>query len=217
MNQQNKKQIIVMAVLGVVLVAVLVYQLFIAGGPKPSAAPNSAPGSRITAPAGAGAPFPGSAAGAQGAAARGADGQPLTLEHTDVDVRVLLASLKQEPINYKEVRIQRDPMQPLVGKVNKQNPNGAVTDVNAPPPVPSAAGDLTPPPPDAKQQRIISVQGHRITAIVWDAHAPVAVVDDEVVSVGYTYPDGVQVDAIEPSRVVFRVDDQQIPVEMKEK
>jgi hypothetical protein len=208
MDQQNNKQIIFVAVLGVVLVVVLAYQFGLFGGATPPPEGGAVPAG---ATAGAGAPFP-------GAPAKAADGQPVTLAHTDVDVKVLLASLKQEPIIYKDVRIQRNPMQPLVGGsvTGGKNDKGGFVDPNAPPEPPVGPGD-TPPPPDAKQQRIISAQGHRITAIVWDARAPVAVVDDEIVSVGYTYPDGVQVHAIEPSRVVFKVDESLITVEMKEK
>lgn len=206
MNEQNKKQIKIMAVLGVILLGVLYYQFFVAGKSKTPAAKGAATKTAAP-PAGAGAAFPGAGAAA-GAPA-------VAIEHTDVDVKALLASLQQEPLNYKEVRIQRDPMKPLVGKVTNQK-GGGVTEPGA-----AAAGQpgdvLNPQQPDAKQQKIISVQGRRITAIVWDAHNPVAVVDDEVVSVGYTYPDGVRVDAIEPSHVVFKVDDQQISVEMKEK
>ena len=198
-----------MAVLGAVLVLVLAYQFGMFSGaaaPPANPVPNAA-----AAPAGAGAPFPGGAAAAPDGTA-----QPLTLAHTDVDVRALLASLKQEPINYKEVRIQRDPMKPLVGKITDRKGGKGITDNDtASEAVPPANG--LPPPPDAKQQKIMSVQGRRITAIVWDAHAPVAVVDDEIVSVGYTYPDGVQVHAIEPSRVVFKVDESLVTVEMKEK
>jgi len=201
-----------MAALGVLLVGVIVYQLGLFGGSEPKV-DASLLGPAATAPAGAGAPFPAAAAAG---AAKGPDGQPLTLQHTDIDVKALLASLKQEPINYKEVRIQRDPMEPLVGKVTERKGGKGVTDENSPQEV-SAAGGLNPQPPDEKQQKISSVQSRRITAIVWDARAPVAVVDDEIVSVGYTYPDGVQVYAIEPSRVVFKVDDSLITVEMKEK
>ncbi len=213
MDQANKKQIIVMAALGLVLVVVIIYQLGLFGGseaPPPPPAPAAA-----GAPAVVGAPFPGAAAVPAAAAAQGANG-PITLAHTDVDVKALLASLKQEPINYKEVRIQRDPMQPLVGKVMDRAKGKGVTDDSSGPETTPADG-LTPEPPDAKQQKIVSVQSRRITAIVWDAHAPVAVVDDEIVSVGYTYPDGVQVYAIEPSRVVFKVDESLVTVEMKEK
>ena len=135
-----------------------------------------------------------------------------------MDVKSLLASLKQEPINYQEVRIPRDPMKPLVGKVTERSSGGkgGITDSGMPAETPPVS-DVNPRMPDAKQQKIVSVQSRRITAVVWDAHAPVAVVDDEIVSVGYTYPDGVQVYAIEPSRVVFKVDESLVTVEMKEK
>jgi len=200
MDQQNKKQIQIMAGLGAVLVAVLVYQFVIAappGGAPPPGTPSAA------GPAGAGA------VPAAGVAAQSAP----TLAHTDVDAKVLLASLNQPPIDYKTVRIQRDPMEPLIGKGPKP------PDPNKPPEPtePTSVSGTQKTPDQLRAELIVSVQGKRITAIVWDARAPVAVVDDEIVSVGYTYPDGVRVDAIEPSRVVFMVDGQQISVEMKEK
>jgi hypothetical protein len=44
----------------------------------------------------------------------------------------------------------------------------------------------------------------------------VAVVDDEVVSVGHVFPNGTQVYSIEPSRVILKVGDSTIPIEMKD-
>jgi len=56
----------------------------------------------------------------------------------------------------------------------------------------------------------------RVTGIVWDVSYPVAVVDDEVVSVGHVFPNGTQVYSIEPSRVILKVGDSTIPIEMKD-
>ncbi|HRZ16342.1 MAG TPA: hypothetical protein P5141_02160, partial [Candidatus Hydrogenedentes bacterium] len=113
----------------------------------------------------------------------------------------------------------RDPMRPLVGSgIPKIDPDGTdrggvepadgqetnpELDPNAPPkpPVPSA---------------ITAAASMRVTGIVWDVSFPVAVVDDEVVSVGHVFPNGTQVFSIEPSRVILKVGDATIPIELKD-
>jgi len=44
----------------------------------------------------------------------------------------------------------------------------------------------------------------------------IAIVDDEVVSEGHQYADGVVLTKIEPKRVWFKLGDAEIPVELKE-
>ena len=55
-----------------------------------------------------------------------------------------------------------------------------------------------------------------VTGIVYNEYAPVAVIDDEVVSEGHQYADGVVLTKIEPKRVWFKWGDAEIPVELKE-
>ncbi len=203
MNEQNKKQIIIAAVLGVVLVGVLVKQFVFAPGP---AATTTAAGGAKTAQA--------------GKAAQAKTAAPGALQQVDIDIEALIKSVEVEPINYDTVRIARNPMDPLVGGAlqnldNGQAGQGGVTMVNGEP------GQDPPANPGDEQvpfapTPLTDAYSKRVTGIVWDVSYPVAVVDDEVVSVGHVFPNGTQVYSIEPSRVILKVGDATIPIEMKD-
>ncbi|MBI1317928.1 MAG: hypothetical protein GC168_03130 [Candidatus Hydrogenedens sp.] len=120
------------------------------------------------------------------------DTQPRFVD-VDIDVSDLLQKVQGVNFDYQQQRTDRDPMRPLIGR-------GSATPNQGPAPVVSAGG----------------VQRKSITGIVWDAYAPRAVVDDEVVGIGHRYPDGVEVYDIEEKRVTFKVGDSLIRVEMKE-
>lgn len=77
MNNQNKNQIILAAVLGVVLVGVLIYQFLIAGGPAPP--PDSGGGAAESA-----APTPQAPASPA----------PARLQKVDVDLDTLLKNIE---------------------------------------------------------------------------------------------------------------------------
>lgn len=187
MNEQNKKQVIIAAVLGIVLVGVLVYQLVLA---KPPAPPSS-----------------GREAAAERAAttpARMPVQQPVPQEPVleEMDIKAMIASVEVVPIDYPEVRIGRNPMAPLVGFIRT-------------PLIPTGEGD------EAAQETVVQLTidmtaSKVVSGIVWSERNPVAIVDDVVVKVGYVFPNGAQVHAIEPTRVLFKVGDTIIPVEMKE-
>lgn len=204
MNEQNKKQIIIAAVLGVILVGVLVKQFVLTPGGK-TAAP--AAGGAKTAQAGK--------PSLDKAAASG------SLQQVDIDIEALIKSVEVEPINYATVRVARNPMDPLVGGALQNlgagpTEQGGVTSANGEPGQDPAAD------PNAMQQPnaptpLTEAYSKRVTGIVWDVSNPVAVVDDEVVSVGHVFPNGTQVYSIEPSRVILKVGDSTIPIEMKDK
>ncbi len=100
MDDQKKKQVIVAAALGAVLVAVLVYQLVLAGGPSPTGgadAPPSQPQQR------------------ERPARTQAAAQPDAAAVEDIDILALTRTVEVKPINYAEVSIDRNPMTPLVG------------------------------------------------------------------------------------------------------
>lgn len=105
MNSQ-RRQIIVVAVLGVLLAGVLIYQFGFKGVSHSSAAKTPAK----TAPATRAA-----AAGAKTAAAP-KDGEQAETDEIDIDA--LLASIKEVDFDYEQERIPRDVMAPLVGKVS---------------------------------------------------------------------------------------------------
>ena len=176
MKPENRKQIIVLSLLGLVLLGAIVRALLTASTPPP---PPS------TAPQG-----PRPAVGVRPAA----PANPTRLETVDVDIDELLKEIEVVTFDYATERIDRDPMAPLVGRVYR-------------------AGEPTPPGPTPPRMVVLR---KNVTGIIWDEYDPVAVVDDEVVSLGHTYPDGTQVYAIERGRVVFKVGDSLIPVEMKE-
>ena len=182
----NMRKNIIAGVLFVVAIGVVIYQLGFAGGTPP--------------PDGGGAPAP--AAGAVGtpaaaapgtAAPAAAAGQALRLTKVDVNIDELLAGVKEVTFDYDAMRIDRDPLAALVGGI--VNPKTGVPEVFG------GRGEIL---------------RKKITGIIFDANNPLAVVDDEVVGVGYTYPNGVKVQAIEKDKVIFQLGDSLIPVEMKE-
>ncbi len=195
MNQENKKQVIIAGALGVVLVIVLVYQFLIAGGPAP---PPKPAGSTATATAKA-APEGGKAAAPKAGAktddkVASAEG-PARLKKVDVDLDALLQNINVVTFVYDNEKINRNPMTPLVGRV------------------------IAPTTMDEKDGQMISpgiIRSKSVSGIIYNEFNPVAIVDDEVITEGYQYPDGVVVTQIEPKRVWFQWRDSLIPVELKE-
>ena len=64
--------------------------------------------------------------------------------------------------------------------------------------------------------KIRSVFEMRITGILYNEYRPMAIVDDQLVSVGHTYGNGVRIVQIDRDRVWFDVDDARVPRELKE-
>ncbi|HNZ47349.1 MAG TPA: hypothetical protein PLY90_01680 [Candidatus Hydrogenedentes bacterium] len=189
MNEQNKKQIIMAAVLGVVLIGVLVYQFGLSGSSSGgrSADTKTAEKSKTTSKK--------SSSNAKGAPV--ADAAALA----SIDIAALIATVEVVPFDYALSRTARDPMAPLVGNL----PPGLAAE--------SAAADET----DALAYVQRGTTATRVVSgIIWDKQFPVAIVDDIVVHVGYEFPNGAVVHSIEPLRVLFKVGEAIIPVEMKE-
>ena len=107
MNQENKKQIILAGILGTVLVVVLVYQVFIAGGAgtPPNVANNSA-----------GTPAQ-SSSGSTASLGGGVSVTPERLKQVDVDLDVLLKNIEVVTFDYAKKAISRNPLTPLVGRI----------------------------------------------------------------------------------------------------
>lgn len=130
-------------------------------------------------------------------AAGTAGGRPAAarLRKVDVNVDELLREVEVVTFDYQQRRIERNPMSPLIGYIN----TGAQEMATAGP-----------------VENRLQVMRKKVSGIIYDASSPVAVVDNEVVGIGHVYPSGVTVYDIEPKRVVFKVGDSLIPVEMKE-
>lgn len=192
MNEQNRKQIIFVAVLGVALVGVLVYQFVLTGSPTPPATPAGSAQSATTAPApGATTVRPAASRPAPGAAAPATAAQdPLDPKELDS----LIARIQRVTFRYPEVP-GRDPLVPLIREGLRLEQGGIlpVTGIGA-----------------------ISVINKQVTAIIWNDSVQWAVVDDIPVWPGYVYPDGVVVEAIEQDKVVFRFEDKRYPIPLKD-
>ena len=187
MDDQKKKQIIMVAVLGAVLAGVLFYQLVLAGPPTP----GSVPGGDNKKETAADTSTP-TTTTSRSASRGGSSGN--LLETTEIDIEELTQSVEVQPIDYSAVRIGRNPMAPLVGGVNEQQFI-----------------------PEGEDKKIVVTKRQReVTGIIWDEVNPVAIIDNMVVPEGYVFEDGVVVQVIEPTRVLLKVGEQLLPLEMKE-
>lgn len=161
MNEANRKQIIILAVLVVAVIGVVGYQLMGTGGSTPS-------GTRKT-------------------AAKKSVEDVVRFEESEVQVDDLLDAIRVVNFDYAAERVSRDPMAPLVGLMAEARQ--------------AAQGADAAPSPGQNRMEILQ---KKISGIVWDKYDPRAVIDNEVVGIGHTYPSGVQIYNIEEKRVTFK-------------
>lgn len=169
MNEQNRKQVIMLGGVGVLLVAVLAYQFLIAGG-------SSKTPQKIT--------------------KKTATENTAIFREVNVNPTEMMKIVTFKPPKYTQ---GRNPMEPM-----------ALTPTDLRDGIPVV---------DTQEVRdmIKNVREKSVSAIIYDNVRPMAVIDDEIVEVGYVYSDGmVKVHAIEPNRVIFEVDQMLVPVDMKE-
>lgn len=127
--------------------------------------------------------------GAKGKNAKKANEDPVQrFVEVDVNIDTLLEGIRAVNFDYASERISRDPMTPLVGQLaeNANQQGGGTMEAGAP----------------GSNRMEISLK--KITGIVWDKYDPRAVIDNEVVGIGYTYPSGVQIYNIDEKRVTFK-------------
>jgi hypothetical protein len=179
---------IILGVLMLVAAIVVVYQLTRGTGTTTTPTTTNTP--RTTQSKNAPTTTPAGGAAARTSTASAAS--PATFQEVEVDVDALLRDIEAVNFDYQAERIDRDPMTPLVGIVR-----------------PQAGMDM------AMAPSRLDVLNKKVTGIILDGQSPAAVVDDEVVQEGYVYPDGTMVYDIERDRVVFKIGDSLIPVEMK--
>ena len=131
MNEQNKKQIIAVGVLAVLLIGVLVYQFVLAGDPPPAPSTKSAETD--------------DAADTSAKGKKPAEKPEVAanvLEATEIDIDELTQSVEVQPIDYSAVRIARNPMAPLVGSFLGETSVDTPT-TGAPPPVQAPRREVT--------------------------------------------------------------------------
>ncbi|HOQ31103.1 MAG TPA: hypothetical protein PLA12_01185 [Candidatus Hydrogenedens sp.] len=191
----NRRQIIIAGALLVILIGVLFYQ-FVLAKPKPPSSPSTT-NTQAPAPTPAKSPTP---TPSTPVSAGGTSIAPTidTLEqNVDEIIENLLTAIQIVQFNYQEIVPPRNPMTPLVGVIQ-------TTMFEAETPVPST--EVTPG----------QVLSKKISAIIWDEYQPLAIIDNKLVAEGHTFPDRIQVFKIEPSRIVFKLEDTIFPVRLKE-
>ncbi len=185
---ENRRQIIIAGTLFVILIGVLFYQFVLK--PGSSAPATTTPQTSTT-----------TAAKTQTTPTK--EGTTIvpsieTLEqNVDEIIENLLTAIQIVQFDYQNVVPPRNPMTPLIGVVQ-------TTMFSPETPIPET--EITPG----------QVLSKKISAIVWDEYQPLAIINDKLVPEGYTFPDRIQVFRIEPTRVIFKLDDTIFPVRLKE-
>ncbi|GMV94794.1 MAG: hypothetical protein AMXMBFR82_45720 [Candidatus Hydrogenedentota bacterium] len=220
MNPKQRRNVIILVVLGIATLGVLYWQFFTESEfdrqyrenqEKAAAQPAATPGAPA-APAGAPAATP-AATPAAATPAAGAPAQGSAFQRADVDIDELIAGIKEVDFDYDEVAADVNPMTPLVGPFAPQQIAQGE----------SAGGAET----MAQRQDIQKlVRNLTVTGIMWDQFDPMAVVRfpvqgeviSEVVTRGFEFPElGVTVHDIETDRVTLNVDGMLIPIELEER
>ena len=198
MNEEQRKQAIVAAILGVVIVAVLAYQLT----RHPPDPPEIKKAAEAAAKAGGGAApapvAPGTTPAPKAAGAEAAKIAHGAAPEAEVNIDELLASIKEVDFDYDKEHKPRDPLAPLTDALVSRPDDKEVKENES-------ATALSP----------VQVMNKIVSGILWNKQRPLAVVDDWVVYPGYEYPDGTVVESIEEDKVVFKVGDALVQVELK--
>ena len=200
MTPEQRKRAILLAVVGTVLVAVIIYE-FMPRSAK--TADQGKPASQQGASAQGGS-TPAGTAPAAGKKPTGPAAGKVEFKMSEADLEALKASVAVLDFDYKPLQIHRDPMKPLVQTKIKKGPGPGP----GPEPMPSG-----PASDDAYRD---AIRAKVVSGIVWDPADPCAVVDDRVVFVGAKFPLDITVVAIGPDYVTFRGGNVELPVRLKE-
>lgn len=197
MNEQQRKQAIGLAVVGVVVAAVFYWQFF-RGPAKPPAPP---------------APTTPPAAGSKPAADKGKAAPAAIVPTLDIDT--LLTSVQEVGFDYRTERLSvsaRNPMEPLLYGGSSRGGGE-----------PGGDGETAGGGPGHGEKLMIA-RAMTVTGIVYDPNEPVAVIvymaDDQIVNEvvwpGYEFSVGISVDRISEDTVFLLVDDTVIEKKLKE-
>lgn len=186
MNDKQKKQMIVLVVLFLGL-GVVGYMQFMGGSSTPPRQPASSQTSTA----------PGAQPATQG---------PVTTQATsEADLNALIGSIKEVRFDYEMERRAVNPMTPLVG-VYRETLASAVLPGGG-----TAGGTAAP-----AYELIEKARRMRVTGIVYDSTNPAAVLENEVVGLGDEIAPGIIVDSMEPTRVILKVGNTPVTLELKE-
>lgn len=179
--EEQRKQYLILGVLGLVLVGVL-YWFILREDPELAAI-------RATATQ-AGAPGPaGQMASLQPISALPSNVDTVFVE-ANVDINKLVQNIKEVDFVYAENHANRNPLIPLIGTsalvYTSHNRGG------------SMSGDVD-------ENLLYEAQRKIVSGIIWDSENPLAVINDEVVGVGYQFNSGILIKTISEDRVVLSV------------
>lgn len=194
MNKASPKQLIALGILGIVLVGAIVRAVFMSpGGTTPD---TESPRPRPAAQNDAAASTQGAANSTDTPAASGVDDAKQM-----IDIEELRASLKTDIFDYQQYRLERDVFRPLVGD-----------DSRAPLIVKGNEGEGEP------QREMLQqiADSMALTGIIWSDKRPMAIINQQVVYPGYAFTDGIVVESIEEARVLLRVGDTVVALDMPE-
>jgi len=178
-DKGNKKQFIILGVLGVVLIGVLGSQFM---GGKKSSVQAKQTGAKTSSKATDGA--------------TGEDGKVASVfQKVDVNLDQLVQEIKVVEFEYELERDDRDPTLPLVGDSMLLRARTAM-----------AGGEQDP------EDLMFAAQKKKVTGIIWDEANPLAVIDNDVVAVGFTFEEPIFVKSIERDRVVLGITGQEAEV-----
>jgi hypothetical protein len=122
-------------------------------------------------------------------------------QRSDVDIDQLIQSVSEVEFDYASEHVSRNPTLPLVGGVSFFRARMAEGETVL------EADDL-----------LYAANRKELTGIIWNDARPLAVVDNEVVHVGYRFIEPIEVKAIEQGRIVLAIDGQDVEIvkELKE-
>ncbi len=182
MNEDNKKQIIALAVLGVLLGGVVVKNLMGATStPTVSATTRTADATA-------------------GGAATSTGGS--VFDEIDIDIQELVQNIKEVNFRYDDEHLARNPSAPLVGAYAIYAKRAELENGETP----------------STDNLLYEANRKKVTGIIWDAKNPIAVIDDQVVRVGYRFEEPISVKAILQDHVVLSLANEGLDIirELKE-
>ncbi len=214
MNPKQRRNVIILIVLGVATLGVLYWQFFTESDfdrqYRENLAKTSVPGADATPAASTPSPAATAAAPATGAAPAA---QASAFQKADVNIDELIAGIKEVDFDYDQVAMDVNPMTPLVGPFAPQRIAATGEE---------GGSEATPMRHDIQAL----VRTLKVTGIMWDKYDPMAVVSfpvqgetiSEVVTRGFEFPDmGVTVHDIEKDRVILNINGVEVPIELEER
>jgi hypothetical protein len=210
-NPKQRRNVIILIVLGIATLGVLYWQFFTESDFDRQYRENLAKGG-AGAPAavpGGETPVPGDALPAAGTAPAASAS---AFQRADVNIDELIAGIKEVDFDYDMVAADVNPMSPLVGPFAPQRV--AVADGGG-------AEAVT-----VRQDIQALIRNLRVTGIMWDQFDPMAVVRfpvqgdtiSEVVTRGFEFPEmGVTIHDIEANRIILNINGVEVPIELEER